>query len=277
MGKLSLSSSYHAKLCREIGVKVSYHLVMGPLDHLPQTSWELDTTMVTDFRALLSMISVFIMEATDVPEQGSRRLWLIDDNPEPPVALDVSLLCLQVVTLPDWLGALEMYSCARRCTWVQDAVPLLQPCFCLSPVCDPFSVDLFSGSGFYALWCASTTLLASTESPSPGPSAPFSVPLYSLIMEKATSGGGIRACGLFVNKSKDEVFVKSMVNPSSCVPPVLTVVSHLFPLSPSSHVLCPLLVSCPQLTCQFFKMRIIFPKYGTYSAWQKLENLWALL
>lgn len=210
---------------------------MGPLDHLPQTSWELDTTMVTDFRALLSMISVFIMEATDVPEQGSRRLWLIDDNPEPPVALDVSLLRLQVVTLPDWLDALEMYSCARR----NDAVRLLQPCFCLSPVCDPFSVDLFPGSGFYALWCASTTLLASTESPPPGPSAPFSVPLYSLIMEKVTSGGALEPVACLYTSQR----IRCLWNPWWIPPAVFLLFSpwSLIFLPPSIFS-CSLSTSC---------------------------------
>ena len=60
-GKLSLSSSHHAKLYRETGVKVSHHPVMGPLNHLPQTNRELGTTTMTVFRALPSMIAVLLM------------------------------------------------------------------------------------------------------------------------------------------------------------------------------------------------------------------------
>lgn len=89
-------------------------------------------------------------------EQESRRLWLVEGNPVLFVALEMSLLCLEVATFPDSLDALEMCLCARR----NYAVPLLNPSSCLSLVCDRFSVDLFPGSGLCAIWCASTTLLA---------------------------------------------------------------------------------------------------------------------
>lgn len=88
-------------------------------------------------------------------EQGSKTLWLMNGNPGPPVALEVSLLYLRAATFLDSLDALEMYSHARR----NYAVALLNPSSCLSPVCDCFSVDLFPGSGLCAIWCASTTLV----------------------------------------------------------------------------------------------------------------------
>lgn len=145
----------------------------------------------------------------------------MEGSPELLVALELSLLCLQVATFPDSLGALEMYSCARR----NYALPLLNPSFSLSLVCDRFSVDLFPGGGS----CASTTLLASTESLPPSPSAPFSVPLYSLIKEEVTSRGDTGAQGSFVYKSKEKALVKYLMNPSTCVPCGLTVVPHLIP------------------------------------------------
>lgn len=227
---------------------------MRPLDHLPQTSWELGTAMVTDFRALLSMTAVFIMEATDMLEQGSGSLWLIDDNPEPPVALEVSLLCLQVVTFPDSLRALEMYLCARR----NYAVPLLKPCSCLSPVCDHFSVDSFPGGGFCALRCASTTLLASTESPPPR----FRSLCTHWLWRKQLLGRHRRLRLVYIQVKGEgacEIHGECLQLRSSCSHHGLS----SFSPSPSSHSLSTRCIFFPQLTCQFFKMRIIFPKYCT--------------
>lgn len=83
-----------------------------------------------------------------------------------------------------------------------------------------------------AAWWGSTTLLISMGSQPP--SAAFPVPLHSLIMEKVTSGGHIRACGLFVYKSKEKVLVKYAVSPSSCAAHVLTMDPFPYSSSPPS-------------------------------------------
>lgn len=154
-------------------------------------------------------------------EQGGRRLWLTESNPKILGALDVLLLCLQVAAFLNSLDALERYSCVRG----NYAVYLLNPFSCLSPVCDCFRVDLCPGSDLRVIWWGSATVLVSAGSQPP--SAAFSVPLSSLIMEKVTSGGHTRAHGLFVYKSKEKVLVKYVINPSSWATDVLTVVPFL--------------------------------------------------
>lgn len=182
-------------------------------------------------------------------EQGSRRLWLMEGNPELPVALEVSLLCLQVATSPDSSDALEMYSCARR----NYAVPLLNPSSCLSLACDRFSVDLSPGSGLCVIWRASDTFLHQLRAYHPAHQLPF----QSCRTHWSWRGWLQRdipepmAC-LYTSQRR-----RCLWN-TWWIPPALLLVFSpwslvLFLLSIfSSYVLCPLVASCPCLTCQFF-------------------------